>query len=58
MNKNHKCTVRKAISEFVPWYVICTKHPEMHGGYFYMTCDTWEEAMLEALHHRMRNNTE
>ena len=52
----HKCRVFKTHNYDFPWATQCYAYgidcPVSRG---YLESATWEEAMLEALHHKMRN---
>lgn len=52
----HKCRVFKTHNYLFPWatqYYAYETVCNMYRGY--LESSTWEKAMLEALHHRMRN---
>jgi hypothetical protein len=51
----HKCRVYKTQDEYLPWITQC-KVDSCYSRRGYVTCVTWEEAILEALHHKMRND--
>jgi hypothetical protein len=54
-DKSHKCRVTK-MNPYLsyPWVTECTNYEcDMRKGYCYSV--TWEEAILEALYHKMRN---
>jgi hypothetical protein len=50
----HKCRVFKTWNSWFPWTTQCQEQ-ECIGSRGFLESPTWEEAMLEALHHRMRN---
>jgi hypothetical protein len=53
--EKHKCRVYKLNPVYdQPWVTECLYRP-CRMGKGYLQSETWEEAMLEALHHRMRN---
>lgn len=55
MIENHKCRVYKIYDIWFPWVTQCSvDRCLVYRGF--IQSNTWEEAMLEALHHRMRNN--
>lgn len=52
----HKCRVFKTHNFLFPWATQCQNygsHCPIYKGY--LESETWEEAMLEALHHKMIN---